>query len=79
MSQRKGLRLVSDVDTPAPTAPPDADLLPDVLTQKQAAKLLQISVATLIRHGDAIPHKRVGCVPRYSKRLLLAWIEGDQS
>ncbi len=67
------LRLV-EPDAVAPVSPLADEH--DVLTQREAAALLRMSVSSVIRHGDSIPHRRVGCVPRYSRQQLLAWIKG---
>jgi excisionase family DNA binding protein len=51
--------------------------LPEVLTARQAAQLLQMSVDTLKSHaaGGMIPAAKVGREWRFSHRQLLAWIE----
>ena len=51
--------------------------LPEVLTARQAAELLQISVDTLKSHAAAgmLPAAKVGREWRFSHRKLLAWIE----
>lgn len=74
----KALRLVEPDAPTAPVAAPEADSLPDVLTQREAAAFLRMHVSTLIRHGDSVPHRRVGMVPKYSRRMLLAYIEGRE-
>lgn len=47
-----------------------------VLTMKEAAALMQVSVRTIqkrIAHGT-IPHKRIGKCIRFSRNQLLAWV-----
>lgn len=70
------LRLVEPESTASATVTSSADDSHDIMNQREAAAFLRMSVATLIRHRDEIPCRRVGMVPKYSRRQLLAWIEG---
>lgn len=76
MPRNRSLRLVEPAETTAPVVPPEAESLPDVLTQREAAKLLRVHVTWLIRHASEVPHWRAGATVRYSRRQLLAMIEG---
>jgi excisionase family DNA binding protein len=55
---------------------------PEVLTTSQAAELLQLSVQTVKARARAgsIPAARIGREWRFSRRLLLKWVEqgGDR-
>jgi excisionase family DNA binding protein len=58
----------------------DEELVQDVLTIDQTARLLQVSRQTvykLINEGD-IPCRRVGERWRFSKKALLDWIAKGQ-
>lgn len=53
---------------------------PKILTTTEAAELLQMSektVRTLAKSGE-IPHRRVGDLYRFSRRQIMAWIEGTE-
>jgi excisionase family DNA binding protein len=58
-------------------AQPDVASLPEVLTTRQAAELLQLSVETIKAQAAAgmLPAAKVGREWRFSRRQLLAWIE----
>ena len=58
----------------------DLPALGDVLTINQVADLLQVSrqtVYTLINHGE-LKGRRVGDRWRFSKAVILKWIEGRE-
>ena len=48
-----------------------------VLTRKQVAKILQLSVRTIdyMVATNQIPHKRVGRSVRFSEKVLEQWME----
>jgi excisionase family DNA binding protein len=56
---------------------PRAGSFPEVLTTRQAAELLQLSVETVKAQaaGGLLPAAKVGREWRFSRRQLLAWIE----
>lgn len=47
-----------------------------VLTMKEAAALMQVSVRTIQKRiaNGTIPHKRIGKCIRFSRDQLLAWV-----
>lgn len=53
--------------------------MPDVLTAKQAAELLQISDKTLyeLAHRDGFPALRIGNCIRIPRNLLMDWVEAQ--
>lgn len=57
------------------TAP--VELLPDVLTASQAARLLQVSKVGLYRLAKkrGFPVKHVGAMLRFSRKRLIEWVE----
>ena len=63
--------IVDNAGAATATAPPE------ILTAKQAAEFLQISVDTLKAQAAAgmIPAAKVGREWRFSRRRLLAWVE----
>lgn len=59
-----------------PSAPID-----DLLTPKEAAKLLKLSLSWLAKarkRGDGPPYIKIGRPIRYSKAALLAWLRSHQ-
>ncbi len=54
-----------------PLAPSDGDN-GEILNTRETAALLKVSIATLNRLG--LPKHYVGCMPRYLRSELLAWI-----
>lgn len=51
---------------------------PDILTVAEVARLLRMSANTVYdRAGDGtIPCRRIGRSLRFSRRLIIAWMEG---
>lgn len=60
-----------------PAEPPAA--LPEVLTLEEAAELLRLGPAAARAAAEAgeIPGRRIGGRWRFSRRRLMAWVEGD--
>jgi excisionase family DNA binding protein len=52
---------------------------PDILTVEEAAAYLRIKRSTVYKwvHEGKIPHHKVGGSIRFSRRLLLEWIENN--
>jgi excisionase family DNA binding protein len=67
----EGLAVGHHAFTPAP--------LPDVLTPKQAAELLQVDEEELIELAEAgsVPGRRIGERWRFSRPALIAWLAGS--
>ena len=51
--------------------------MPEVLTAKEAAEFLRLSESSVLRQAreGTLPAARVGRTWRFSRRLLLEWIE----
>jgi excisionase family DNA binding protein len=67
----EGLAVGHHAFTPAP--------LPDVLTPKQAAELLQVEEEELLELAEAgsVPGRRIGDHWRFSRPALIAWLAGS--
>jgi excisionase family DNA binding protein len=67
----EGLAVGHHAFTPAP--------LPDVLTPKQAAELLQVDEEELLELAEAgsVPGRRIGDRWRFSRPALIAWLAGS--
>jgi excisionase family DNA binding protein len=67
----EGLAVGHHAFTPAP--------LPDVLTPKQAAELLQVDEEELLELAEAgsVPGRRIGERWRFSRPALIAWLAGS--
>ena len=50
---------------------------PEILTRKQAAELLQVSLAKFDRLRD-LPRHLVGCSPRFLRSELVAYVAGSK-
>ena len=62
-------------------APKTASGLPDLLSAKEAATFLKVSVLWLAKArmtGDGPPYIRIGRSIRYSVPALLAWLKSRQ-
>jgi excisionase family DNA binding protein len=68
--------LASGVTLPKPAAP-----VVVLLTPKEAAKLLKVSLSWLAKarmRGDGPPYIKVGRSIRYSEAALIQWMKGRQ-